>query len=67
MGENKSKGTLTLQLLHCLIYILNQNNFRFMFFMSVRRMTPKVLIYAKPLLASPNPNLREVPWRVLGT
>ena len=23
---------------------------------SVRRMTPKVLIYAKPLLVSPNPN-----------
>ena len=33
----------------------------------IRRMTPKVLIRAKLLLANPNPNPTTVPWSVPGT
>ena len=33
---------------------------------SIRRLTQKVLIYAKPILASPSPNPLLIPWRVPG-
>ena len=39
---------------------------RFGFEPLLRRMTPKVLIYAKPLLADHDPNSIVVPWSVPG-